>query len=69
MYIKSSGNTKSLVLRSINGRELEAPITVLFAKTGVARVKEGVGELLCDMFPSVSIYDNEQEVSTETEEE
>jgi len=56
MYIKGQPSTMEIVIREIDGTRLEAPITVLFSKEGVARVKEGVGQLLCDMFHGLEIY-------------
>lgn len=61
MYIKGSRSTRKLVIRRIGRDILEAPITVEFSSNGVARVKAGVGEVLSDLFPSITIIDEESD--------
>lgn len=60
MIIKGNKNTKEITLRAYGGNRLDAPIKVVFSKSGTARVKAGVGELLCDLFDSISIINTEE---------
>lgn len=65
MYIRGRPGTKRIVLRRIGEDVLESPITIEFAKNGVARVKEGVGSLLADLFDAVEIIEHEDDESQE----
>lgn len=60
MIIKANEGTRQITVRAYDGDRLEAPITVIFSNKGTARVKAGVGELLCDLFGSIEIINTEE---------
>lgn len=63
MYIKGNKGTRQIVVRSVGGDRVD-PITVNFSAAGIANVKDGVGELMVDMFPAISEIhpeDNEED--------
>lgn len=60
MIIKANECTREIVIRGYDGDRLEAPIRVIFSNKGTARVKAGVGELLCDLFDSITIINTEE---------
>lgn len=64
MIIRGNNGTSRLVIRKVRGDKLESPITVDFNE-GNARVKPGVGDLLADLFDSITIIDREEDQSEE----
>jgi cobalamin biosynthesis protein CbiD len=65
MYIRGNPTTRTITLREINGTRLEVPITVIFSENGVARVRDGLGEQLCDILPNCEIFSEEEDDTTE----
>jgi hypothetical protein len=69
MYLKGEKSTREIVIREVNGQKLEAPITAIFSQEGIAKVKDGVGELLLEALPGLSVHKTKDKVSEETVEE